>query len=1054
MKSRKADRTGESEGCEEEKLLQCVMCNCMTIEEYLKRHIRYNHLISKEEIIDKLYNLHYPANFVSVGTQTETSGEEYVARKENQNEDQEREEEEETCGACETSESVISPKARCISCKLIYHWACVDLTSKPPKHWTCSKCSKEMKKKSSAGDHSYSSRFINETITEDHHVKSTKEENGTQSNGSQKLAEESEPEVSDSFAENEDENMENDHSYGKSERGSNGRQRQKSVKLNKLEDLCDMSKGELKDLCYSEDVNSKGTREVLEERLRKHFKKNFTTRDRKKLSKLTEITEGPTVCTICGLGYDLPDSLELGPLYKYGSCVAHLHCLMFSSGLIQRGEEDQGIIGFLPADIQSELSRGSALRCAFCSEVFATVGCCQKSCSKSYHLPCGIKYGAICEYYGNFDSYCPAHRARRVAKNRPRNYVLTDLGLVPEHVDIDNGFQPEKYKLKLQKFQRGKMSRKHEKESKQMRQGNKRAGELKNRRTGSLPAESSDEEEERRRNKKIKKIHIKEEKNDGFEGGGRRSGRRVVKKIPGADIYRSAVDELKNILEKKELIKVDDTFSELAGTSRKKRKVTVKREKYDSDEDVNWVKPRASKRHSRSDDEDDEEPERKLPQVKNKKKSVKKSFKQSEQVADEDESLESIKIFLKDSKKTTKGRRGELSESSEDELPFPKIRKKSRNSRHETSKEINRDMEKMMREEDNSNSDVNINQLIDDLEDDVEEPFNSRPTMSGRDSDYNPEDAGSFSESSDFEITEKESSADNAEISPRNQIKEKKKSKKEVSFAEDVTEIDEGRNSKFFNVDNLLMKSKARQRDKKAEEEEVLPSCYVTVHLEEPKEEAEETEDPDSGDSPVPTDAIEEKCSDDANTKSNMIENSSDEEDQPPPPNLSTDADFDSLFSRDETEKVGEDVKRTENTEDTSSPSPRDETENIEEEVKTADNTDETESEFIDKDTTEDSSISPRNEPENISEGGKDSDILNKAVEEAGIVPQAANDSGTRGEGIEQMNETDPFSTSPFKLLFSTIGGFGSEDQEQRPSESENLSSSLDPDEFLQRHFK
>ena len=55
---------------EEEKLLQCIMCNCMTIEEYLKRHIRYNHLISKDEIIDKLYKLHYPPESVSVSTQT------------------------------------------------------------------------------------------------------------------------------------------------------------------------------------------------------------------------------------------------------------------------------------------------------------------------------------------------------------------------------------------------------------------------------------------------------------------------------------------------------------------------------------------------------------------------------------------------------------------------------------------------------------------------------------------------------------------------------------------------------------------------------------------------------------------------------------------------------------------------------------------------------------------------------------------------------------------------------------------------------------------------
>ena len=190
MKSKKPDVTGGgSEGCEEEKLLQCVMCNCMTIEEYLKRHIRYNHLISKEEIIDKLYNLHYPANFVSVGTQTQTDGEEDTGyKKDNGVEEEEEEEKEETCGACETSESVISPKARCVSCKSIYHWACVDLTSKPPKHWTCSKCSKVKKKKSSAGDHSYSSGFINETITEDHQVKSIGGKNGTQSNRGQKLA--------------------------------------------------------------------------------------------------------------------------------------------------------------------------------------------------------------------------------------------------------------------------------------------------------------------------------------------------------------------------------------------------------------------------------------------------------------------------------------------------------------------------------------------------------------------------------------------------------------------------------------------------------------------------------------------------------------------------------------------------------------------------------------------------------------------------------------------------------------------------------------------------
>ena len=51
--------------------------------------------------------------------------------------------------------------------------------------------------------------------------------------------------------------------------------------------------------------------------------------------KLVEIDSGDETCKLCGYGYQLPDDLELGPLFKFGVCQAHLHCLMFSSGLIQ-----------------------------------------------------------------------------------------------------------------------------------------------------------------------------------------------------------------------------------------------------------------------------------------------------------------------------------------------------------------------------------------------------------------------------------------------------------------------------------------------------------------------------------------------------------------------------------------------------------------------------------------------------------------------------------------------------------------------------------------------
>merc|ERR1711892_209089 len=222
----------------------------------------------------------------------------------------------------------------------------------------------------------------------------------------------------------------------------------------------EMSRDDMRELCRKEMINASGNRDDLQQRLRRHFRKKKETqeikRDNKKSNKkfkLTEVTEGDGICKICGLGWNLSDDLELGPLYKYGICQAHLHCLMFSSGLIQGGDEKEGIVGFMPDDVLREWQRGAKLKCTFCKEIYATVGCCQRTCMKTYHLPCGIKYGALNEYYGNFDSYCPLHRSKRTPKNRAKNYVLTDLGLVPEHVDMEAGFDSEKYKAMMRKLE-------------------------------------------------------------------------------------------------------------------------------------------------------------------------------------------------------------------------------------------------------------------------------------------------------------------------------------------------------------------------------------------------------------------------------------------------------------------------------------------------------------------------------------------------------------------------------------------------------------------------
>ena len=56
-------------------------------------------------------------------------------------------------------------------------------------------------------------------------------------------------------------------------------------------------------------------------------------------------------------------------------------------GLDQNGSDDEGINGFLAKDIVKEWRRGSQLRCIYCKERYATIGCVGKGCKyEQYHL--------------------------------------------------------------------------------------------------------------------------------------------------------------------------------------------------------------------------------------------------------------------------------------------------------------------------------------------------------------------------------------------------------------------------------------------------------------------------------------------------------------------------------------------------------------------------------------------------------------------------------------------------------------------------------------------
>jgi len=52
------------------------------------------------------------------------------------------------------------------------------------------------------------------------------------------------------------------------------------------------------------------------------------------LEKLVEVTAGPSRCRLCLLTAK-PEGLRLGRMWKYGDTVAHHHCLILASGILQ-----------------------------------------------------------------------------------------------------------------------------------------------------------------------------------------------------------------------------------------------------------------------------------------------------------------------------------------------------------------------------------------------------------------------------------------------------------------------------------------------------------------------------------------------------------------------------------------------------------------------------------------------------------------------------------------------------------------------------------------------
>ncbi|CAL8298530.1 unnamed protein product [Arctogadus glacialis] len=113
-------------------------------------------------------------------------------------------------------------------------------------------------------------------------------------------------------------------------------------------------------------------------------------------------------CVLCRQRDDTPDQFGERVYLEKEKLTIHYLCLLTASGVYQRGEEDDGVFGFLVDDIIKETRRCSRLTCGVCKRKGAAVGCCVGSCKKKVHFPCGPNQ-FIFQFSGDFMSYCVEH---------------------------------------------------------------------------------------------------------------------------------------------------------------------------------------------------------------------------------------------------------------------------------------------------------------------------------------------------------------------------------------------------------------------------------------------------------------------------------------------------------------------------------------------------------------------------------------------------------------------------------------------------------------------
>ncbi|XP_075984687.1 histone lysine N-methyltransferase trithorax isoform X2 [Anticarsia gemmatalis] len=132
------------------------------------------------------------------------------------------------------------------------------------------------------------------------------------------------------------------------------------------------------------------------------------------------------VCVLCKATGDGLPSMEGRLLYCGQNDWIHSNCALWSAEVF---EEIDGSL----QNVHSAISRGKMIKCAACEVKGASVGCCAKNCSETYHYACARKES--CAFMDDKRVFCPTH-----GKDVPKKSLQKDADFEltrPVYVELD-----------------------------------------------------------------------------------------------------------------------------------------------------------------------------------------------------------------------------------------------------------------------------------------------------------------------------------------------------------------------------------------------------------------------------------------------------------------------------------------------------------------------------------------------------------------------------------------------------------------------------------------